>query len=200
MTDHPANDPAVEADEALEQPLSLLHEALLCIADARQIMAADERGGSTADPLDQAMFRIETANALRGIADVAARIDSMSYSPAPVPASPGVSLAEPSEPSEPVRYTPQAVQGVRFTATLSDPEDGAYVGWVAGRRWLYVDCYGFVDISEASETVDDSGMSHYTLAGRIVSQTPGYMLGITDGGVGVTVPRKVVQETPEDRR
>lgn len=90
-------------------------------------------------------------------------------------------------------YKPQAVTGVRFTAELK----GARLGIVAGRDWLYVSGYGYLDISHADQADRREGM-RYELSGRVVSATPEYALCITDGGTSVILPRALITESADE--
>jgi hypothetical protein len=103
-----------------------------------------------------------------------------------------VEAADPVEPGP--EYVPQPVQGVRFRADLH-PARGQYMGMIGGNEWFHLPGRGFIDISTAEESGSDNA---YELTGRIVSATPDHILGITDGGVGVTLPRDMVIWTVDE--
>lgn len=88
-------------------------------------------------------------------------------------------------------YEPQAVNGVRFTADLQ----GQYMGVVGDRAWLYVAGHGFIDITDSTAPSDREGF-FYT--GRIVSATPDHILGVTDYGKSVTLPRALIVESADE--
>ena len=91
-------------------------------------------------------------------------------------------------------HEPKTTNGRNFTADLS----GLHMGRVGGREWLHVPGLGFVDITDAEENGGLSGGLFYRLSGRMVSATPDHMLGLTDGGVPVALPRAVVTETVDE--
>jgi hypothetical protein len=176
--------------DMLTDPLGLLAEAL------RQAQEADNNAKRLAaqwlleDSTAYVFHKLEFADTLARIADVASKISPSLHLPQDIGDDAYTQFEAPQD-----EYEPQAVQGVRFEAVLK----GKYLGLVAHREWLHVHGVGFVDISGFDQQTDPGGHSYRT-AGRIVSATPEHVLCIGDGGRSLTLPRSAVQETPEDQR
>jgi len=204
--------PAREPDDPADAQQT--NEALDWIADPARILATAMARALEADRLHEELFgpsagtqtrgyaRQESALAMAaaytGIAEAAMRLhEHERLSDVP-------SFSDLSDPDGPVwnedddgaqpAYVPQAVQGVRFTAR-PHPADGQYLGYVSGRAWLHLPGHGFIDVTDCHQ-VHDSGV--YEMTGRIVSATPAHILGITDGGVPVALPRALVVESPDE--
>lgn len=187
--------------DQLADPRTILANALHRIHQADAVvLAPDEHGDPRVDPEDAAVYQLASAYVLRCIAETAAGLDGRELTV--FPAEHGADIAADDDPPPPVK--PQAVNGVRFEADLADfGESGWYVmGWVAGTLWLHAPGYGFLDITHAIEipAADEGRPPRYRLEGRVVSATPGHILGITDDGASVTLPRALVREVPDDRR
>lgn len=88
---------------------------------------------------------------------------------------------------------PKPARG-RFTATLV----GSPLGLIGDEHWHFVPGHGFLAVSAAYATPgrdavpDEHGDVSLTLTGRVVSGTPDQILGITDGGISVALPRALV--------
>jgi hypothetical protein len=97
-------------------------------------------------------------------------------------------------------FQPQPVNGMRFEALLGGGIDTASLnmGIVGNREWMFMPYAGYIDITDADELPGTAWPSH-RLAGRIVSVTPEHILGVTDGGTGVTLPRALIREFPDDQ-
>lgn len=91
-------------------------------------------------------------------------------------------------------HQPLPTNGLRFVADLR----GWWVGPVGGREWYHVPGCGFIDITNAEKISGPEGTPPYRLTGRVVSATPDHILGITDGGVPVALPRSLVTETADE--
>jgi hypothetical protein len=171
--------------QPMPEPEQLLSQALGRIDQADLLMA--ERGEQMM-PDDRIMFTLQTAGTLAAIAGHLADLRQSAAAPPP---------AEPAEwavtgwAAPELEYTPQAVQGMRFTATLS----GQYMGVAGNAEWLHVPGHGFIDVTHANEL---PGLDGYALSGRIVSATPDHILGICDTGSAVALPRALVTETADE--
>ena len=176
--------------EALRGPQAaheLLVSALMCL-----------KGDDGADPTAD---EIAASGAYSRIAEVLllARADERAAAPDTM-ADPEAAGPEPS----PLAYVPQPVTGRRFTVDI----EGRYLGMVGGRDWLFHPAAGYVDVTggyttlgRAAQPADDGAvLASVTLQGRIVSATPDHILGITDGGVGVTLRRALVTEVEDAGR
>jgi hypothetical protein len=182
---HHDNGPTVEVlMSQLRDPVTLLANALSRVHQA-DTMVADLPG------VDQALYQVAAGQVLARIAKAAAdlaeqeqrrtleTIDDSLDTPAPADA-----------------YEPKAVPGVRFTATVT----GTYLGRIGDSLWLHVPTVGFMSVSggvaiefAAVGSVIDVGFS-----GRVVSATPDHILGVTDGGTGVTLPRALIVEGADE--
>jgi hypothetical protein len=171
-------------------PGALLASAVARVGQADLVLAQQ---GSEFTPDDQVAYALFTAFVLAEVAEAAVATQRLQDEQVP-PFDPD-DFEDAPRPDAP-RYVPQPVQGVRFTAELH-PVDGQYMGLVGGSEWLHLSGHGFINIVTAEE-VGPTGRNAYVLRGRIVSGTPEHILGITDGGVGVTLPRAMITEEPDE--
>lgn len=98
-------------------------------------------------------------------------------------------------PYTPEEIKPQAVTGIRFTAELQGGYH--YLGVVANHEWVFYPAYGFIDIVDFAQVGASPG-DGFTVSGRVVSATPDHILGITDGGSAITLPRALVDESADE--
>ncbi len=204
----PAGPTLDEIAGRLDNPRDMLADALLRVhrADAMHATSDGWRRENGLDGMaddDSRTYQLEAAGVLARIAEVAHAIQ-----PVAITDSPAIELQAPLSENWPDLpdgmapaarpIVPQAVRGVRCTATLA----GLYVvGQVGGREWLHVPGHGFIDVTGFDETNADnetSGHNGFRLAGRLVSATPDHALIIDDGGVGHTLPRALIVEVPDD--
>jgi hypothetical protein len=213
-----------EVADQLRDPHAILSNALLRIHQADDVQAemdavtgdeydevpgAGAFGQAYARLSDRQQFLTNSAEALTEIARLAAHLADRERAAHSLDDFYADDLTEEDEADgadifteavpAPIRYAPQPVTNTRFKADINPGSVGTYVGSVGGAEWLYVHGHGFFDIMHADES-SQGEVNLYTLEGRIVSATPDHILGITDGGMGVTLPRALVSESPEDRR
>lgn len=141
------------------------------------------------DLTDRRRAHLEGADVLARIAEVAQGMQVATIAPE-VDDLLHAAEAVPMQ-AEPER--PQPVRGVRFQAVLT----GGRMGVVGGRDWLFDPAWGFLDITDAEQVGTPNGL-RYEISGRIVSGTPAYILGVTDGGTSVALPRMLVVESPDE--
>lgn len=207
-TGNPNVDPeGIDVETCLAQlrdPAVLLAEALYRVhrADAAQA-AADALGVPVTDAdidrgialHDQREHLTRTADTLAYVAKAAADMAHQERQGQVVFTAERLD-AEDLQPGPAHEYSPQPVAGVRFAVNLT--EGYRYLGVVAGREWVHLAGYGFVDVSDFEQvTVDQVGLT-LTASGRVVSATPDHALCITDGGTPVALPRALIRESADE--
>jgi hypothetical protein len=94
-------------------------------------------------------------------------------------------------------YKPQAVNGVRFTAEVR----GRYLGHIGDDDWIWGEQFGYLDVSHAEhvgDTADHHGEVGAVFNGTVKSTCGGMILGVTDQGGAVILPRYAVTEWPDE--
>jgi hypothetical protein len=92
---------------------------------------------------------------------------------------------------------PESINGVRFTAEVR----GRYLGGVGGADWMWGEQFGYLDVTHAVhvfDTPDHHGEVGAVFSGTVKSACGGMILGVTDGGSGVALPRYAVTESPDE--
>ena len=194
----------------LVDPRGILANALARVMKADDMIIGGADLPDDVDAADLAFYRLASAFVLRGIAEAASNLNGAQVTVAadeqaanlPQTADwSGIFVdggGQYAPPPDPARYVPQAVNGVRFEMTFGCIR----LGVVGDRNWAFHPHAGFVDVT-GGVNVDRGGVGDepvFRLAGRIVSGTPDHILGITDDGISVTLPRGMVREFPDDQR
>lgn len=187
------------AAERIRDPRTLLAAGLVRLLEAdrlHQRLFADECVGREEMVSEEIVSAVEIAGAYATLAEGALSVQREEREASRTAAVADVSdqFAADLAVAPEREYAPQPVQGVRFRMDLH-PARGQYMGMIGGSEWFHLPGHGFINISTAEQSGPDNA---HELTGRIVSATPDHIIGITDGGVGVTLPRALVIET-EDR-
>lgn len=94
-------------------------------------------------------------------------------------------------------YAPKPVNGVRFTAEVR----GQFLGRVGGAEWMWGEQFGYLDVTHAVAVgahADHRGEVSAVFSGVVKSTAGGMILGVTDQGSGVILPRYAVTESPDE--
>lgn len=182
--------------DQLADPATLLANALMRIrkADAVFLVPLED---NTEDPdlvEIQALYRLGSAFVLRGIAEAA-----MALQEAPPHLQPRipVNLDDYAARDAAQAYEPQATR-LRFTVRLVGRDTSTAV-WVPEIQ-QFVPKLGFRETDLTVTDQDKSASVNIAIraSGRIVSATPDHALCITDGGHTLTLPRRVLVESPDE--
>jgi hypothetical protein len=193
MTEEIPTTPDVETLLAqLRDPATLLANALGRVHEADALIGAPD----DMEPADLALYKVATAFVLDRIARTASGLVEAEQRMMPTPLDFGALDAESLRPTPANGYAPQAVNGVRFTATVT----GVYMGRVGDALWLHAPGVGFVCVSggAAIEFAAVGAVIDVGFSGRVVSATPDHVLCITDGGTGITLPRALITESADE--
>ncbi len=189
------DDPAALFEQVqgqLRDPHAILANALYRVHQADAVLSTIDAGQVDYDRYEHAALIGDTGRILTGIAEVAAKLLDGTYTQdvtdeeqAARRAADGPKLAA---------VKPQPVMGMRFFAELR----GHDMGTLCGTRWLHVPGHGYIDISGTEEMTRGGGDDWFEFHGRVVSATPDHILGVTDHGISIALPRALVTETPDE--
>lgn len=173
---------------APDGPSTLMALALARLEEADVVMT-NTVGDPIVDDLERAMFSVEMANALRGIAEVAHTLQVAE----PAPHENKEASGRPSLPPE----VPQAVRGVRFVVRYVGHDMGTAV-WVP-RLAAFVPKLGFAESAALDGDRAIPGQEGCDIvlvaAGRVVSATGGMAMVVTEQGQTLSLARHVADYT-----